>query len=90
MIPAPRRGLIRIGGLLLTPFVAWAASFLGGWLGASAGSLVEGDRAALWIMVAASVLAAAIATIAWVRFLYRFRKKLSGKANSSDAEPMND
>ena len=90
MTPGPRQGLIGIAGLLLTPFVAWAASFLGGWLGASAGSLVEGDRAALWIMVASSVLAAVVATITWLRFLYRFRKKLSGKANGSDAQRMNE
>lgn len=83
MTGLPLRGLVGIVGLLLTPFVAWAASFFGGWLGALVGSLLEGDRAALWAMITGSVLGAVISTIAWVRSLLSYRKKDGAKGNGS-------
>ena len=79
----PLRGLVGIVGLLLTPLVAWAASFLGGWLGALVGSVLEGDGRALWSMVIGSALGAVISTTIWVRFLLRYRKKVRGKGDVS-------
>ncbi len=74
MTRAPLRGLVGIIGLLLTPLVAWAASFFGGWLAALLGSFIESDRVALWTLVGGSVLGAVLGTVVWVGWLVRYRK----------------
>ena len=68
---------------MIPPLVSGAAFFLGGWLGALVGSVLEGDGKALWSMVIGSALGAVISTTVWVRFLLRYRKKVRGKGNVS-------
>ena len=61
MSRAPRPSGWRVLGWLLTPFVVWAASFVGGWIGAIVGktlpALVIGAVAggivggAIWVLV---------------------------------------
>jgi uncharacterized membrane protein len=53
------RRLIRLIGWLLTPVVVWAASFLGGWLGASVGK-------SLGYMVWTGVATGTLAFVGWV------------------------
>lgn len=64
MIRVTRR-LIRFAGWLLTPLVAWAASFLGGWLGTVIASGVTSPRLGLVLVVAGSVLGALLGTFTW-------------------------
>ncbi len=63
---------MRILGWLLTPFVVWAASFVGGW---SVGALVVAAGAGapsstLW-MVVGGVVGGVVAGIGWVVLMRR-------------------
>ena len=65
------RTLARIFGWLLTPLVAWAASFLGGVAGSAVALLLPSPRAGLILTV---IMAAATGTAAlwlWLRLLRR-------------------
>ncbi len=53
------RRLVRLIGWLLTPVVVWAASFLGGWLGAALGKTMR-------YMVGGGVAAGTLAFVGWV------------------------
>ncbi len=70
MIFATRR-LIRSVGWLLTPFAAWAVSFLGAWIGARVGGLVESPRWALALLIIGAALGAFAGAGAWVWGLRR-------------------
>ncbi|MDH5803992.1 MAG: hypothetical protein OEZ54_02325 [Gemmatimonadota bacterium] len=70
MIYGTRR-LIRWIGWLLTPFVAWAASFLGGWLGALIGNKADSPITALATVVTGAIIAAAAGAILWAWGLRR-------------------
>jgi len=66
----PRR-LVRILAWLLTPLVAWAASFFGGWLAAIlARHAASPGRAVIWLG-AGALLGAALGAGAWIWFLRR-------------------
>jgi uncharacterized membrane protein len=56
-------------GWLLTPFVVWAASFCGGWLGAVIGRRVGGPFGGIEWIVLGAVLGGVTALIAWYRRL---------------------
>ena len=58
-------GVIRFVGWLLTPFVAWAVSFAGGWIGAyfGQGALVPGT--AMTYVLVGSLLGALIGGLTW-------------------------
>jgi hypothetical protein len=78
----PRR-LVRILAWLLTPLVAWAASFLGGWLAATlARNVASPGRAVIWLGGGA-VLGAALGAGAWIWFLLRLGR---GREAATDTE----
>ena len=66
--------LLRIIGWLLTPFVVWAASFLGTWVGSVVAARVETPRSALYVAVAFGVVFGLVTTLLWVRALRRSPK----------------
>ena len=70
MIFAARR-IIRLIGWLLTPFAAWAVSFLGGWLGARLGSGIASPGWALVWLVAGAGFGAFLGAAAWIWGLRR-------------------
>jgi hypothetical protein len=65
------RFLTRLFGWLLTPLVAWAASFLG----ATAAARLVGDtgsvRTQLYLTIASGGIAALLALLGWLRLLRR-------------------
>ena len=65
------RHLARLVGWLLTPLVAWAASFLGAWLGAEVAGRLEGSTGGLWATVIGGAVFAIGATVAWIWLLRR-------------------
>jgi hypothetical protein len=65
------RALFRFFGWLLTPLVAWAASFVGAWAGASVGRLIPGSSVALGFAVLTGAAGAIAGTLFWMRLLRR-------------------
>lgn len=65
------RTFARVFGWLLTPFVAWAASFLGASLAAGLAAAIPSPRAGLVVTAVGAVAAAAAAIWAWLRLLRR-------------------
>ena len=59
-------GFARIVGWLLTPFVAWAASFIGGWVGAA----TAGESAGMVSLVFGGLSGGALGAIGWAGLLY--------------------
>ncbi len=90
--PADR--LLRIVGWLLTPLVVWAASFLGGWIGAAIGRSVGSPESGLVWLLGGAVLSGAGVFILWVgvaqkralRRLVRLRKRLLGESSDAGSE----
>jgi hypothetical protein len=67
---------------LLTPLVAWAASFLGGWLAAILARRAANPGAAVIWLGGGAVVGAALGTGAWIWFLLR-----RGGARGMGGEP---
>ncbi len=65
MTPLQRR-LVLILGWLLVPVVAWAAAFLGGWLGAVIGAGSESPKVGLYLVVASSVVGGVLGAGGWI------------------------
>ncbi len=65
------RRIIRSVGWLLTPFAAWAVSFLGAWAGARIGRFVESPRWALALLILGAAVGAFAGAGAWVWALRR-------------------
>jgi uncharacterized membrane protein len=63
--------VITLLGWLLTPFVVWAASFSGGWLGAVVGRRVGGPFGGIEWLVLGAALGGIAALIGWSRRLRR-------------------
>jgi uncharacterized membrane protein len=63
--------IVTILGWLLTPFVVWAASFCGGWLGALVARRVAGPFGGIEWLVLGAVLGGVSALIVWLRRLRR-------------------
>ncbi|MBL8986630.1 MAG: hypothetical protein SFV24_01160 [Gemmatimonadales bacterium] len=82
------RFVARLFGWLLTPLVAWAASFLG----ATAVALVApdrmGPRAQLIATVAGGGIAAAVGLALWLRLLRRSPKLQETLQVAADATPL--
>jgi hypothetical protein len=68
------RFLVRLFGWLLTPFVAWAASFLGAFLTAAVLSDRMPALKELYFTVAGGGLFAVLALILWLRLLRRSKR----------------
>jgi hypothetical protein len=65
---------LRIVGWLLTPLVAWAASFLGAWLVLLTLGTAGSPRALIGIALGAALLAGIVALLLWRKVLKRFPK----------------
>lgn len=65
------RLLVRMGGWLLTPLLAWAASFLGAVLGSLLGSNVGNPYVGIALTAAAGLLAGGLTILLWLRLLRR-------------------
>lgn len=76
------RRLIRVVAWLLTPVVAWAASFLGGWLGAVIGRRAAGPQGGLIWLGGGAVAGAVAGVVGWVLVL-RWQAARSGAATPS-------
>jgi hypothetical protein len=85
--PLRSRRSVRIVAWLLTPVVAWAASFLGGWIGLLLGRARGDANALVWGGVGA-VVAALAAVIAWVlRLRIGARRDAGSGSHAPDAPP---
>lgn len=83
------RGVLRFLGWLLTPLVAWAASFAGSALGATIGGRVsDTPMTGLWITVAFGAVSAVVGAIGWLRLLRRSPKLQESLALDSDGTPL--
>ncbi len=58
--------LLRRAAWLLTPAVAWAVSFLGGWVGAKVGSTWESPINGVVLLAAGALCGAVVGSLAWV------------------------
>lgn len=65
------RFLLRFLGWLLTPLVAWAASFFGAWLVSLVVTRMRDANGALVLTLAGGALAAVSVTLLWMRLLRR-------------------
>lgn len=82
------RGLLRLIGWLLTPLLAWAASFLGAWLGAlSASGTANGDLA-LGLTIGGAALFGIGGTLLWLRLLRRSPELREALAVTSEGIPV--
>ncbi len=61
-----RGRLIRIVGWLLTPAVVWAASFLGGWVGALLAARLAVPEHGLYWLVGGSIIGGSTGLLGWV------------------------
>lgn len=65
------RFTVRLVGWLLTPLIAWAASFFGAWAGAALAAGVRGAIGALAVTIAGAAVTGIGATMLWMRLLRR-------------------
>jgi hypothetical protein len=65
------RTFARVSGWLLTPFVAWAASFLGASVVAGVAAAIPDPRTGLFLTAGGAVGAAVVAIWAWLGLLRR-------------------
>jgi uncharacterized membrane protein required for colicin V production len=63
--------LIRIVGWLLTPLVAWAASFYGAWLLLQAETQFQNPRTAVYAAFAVAFVLGVLLMLAWIQLLRR-------------------
>jgi hypothetical protein len=63
------RGLVRLGGWLLTPLVAWAASFAGAWFGATIAGSVKSSTTGGWVVLVFGAGFGLVAAWAWLHYL---------------------
>ncbi len=82
---------LRPVGWLLTPVVVWAASFLGGWVGALTAGLRQKGEAGLWWMVIGAVAGGLLGLVGWLlamRWLLPVAPPAAGEhAATADAQP---
>ena len=63
------RHVLRIVGWLLTPLVAWAASFIGAWLGALVSGGANSTMTTLTVTAIFGGIFALLSAWAWLRYL---------------------
>lgn len=83
----PSRRLVRLVGWLLTPLIAWAASFLGAGIGAAVGARANSSTTTLEISLAFGAVFAMTAAWAWLRFLRRSPKLQEALAVTPEGTP---
>jgi hypothetical protein len=81
------RLLFRIFGWLLTPFLAWAASFFGAVAGALLAMRIHNPRWGIVLTGTAGAVAGFLAIVAWLRLLRRSRHVREVLAVQSDGTP---
>lgn len=81
------RLVLRFFGWLLTPIVAWAASFFGG---AAAAWLTRGlpSSTALWLTLLGGAVGALLAILGWLRLLRRSPRLQHALEVSEDGTPL--
>ena len=82
------RGFVRLVGWLLTPLVAWAASFAGAWLGATVASGFKNSTTGAWIVVGFGAAFGIVAAWAWLHYLRRSPKLQKTLAVAPDGTPL--
>lgn len=86
MSQSPISRLAVIAGWLLTPLVAWAASLLGGWIGALvAPEVSEGFAPLVWLL-AGLFLGAVGGVIVWVWLMRTLSRMVPGDAPSAESD----
>ena len=81
------RLVFRIFGWLLTPFLAWAASFFGAVVGALIAMRLREPREGLVVTVVVGAIAGFASIVAWLRVLRRSRHVREVLAVASDGTP---
>ncbi|NOT07619.1 MAG: hypothetical protein HOP28_05350 [Gemmatimonadales bacterium] len=82
------RGLLRFVGWLLTPLAAWAASFVGAWVGAALAKGADQARTTFWVTTAFGAVFALAGAWAWLRLLRRSPKLQETLAVLPDGTPI--
>jgi hypothetical protein len=82
------RGLTRLVGWLLTPLVAWAASFLGASIGAAVTGGMRRGTTAFGITAGFGAVAALLGAWAWLRLLRRSPKLQATLEVAPDGTPL--
>lgn len=82
------RGLLRLLGWLLTPLVAWAASFAGAALGAAVSGGADNPIVSLGISAGFGLVFALAAALLWLRLIRRSRKLRETLALADDGTPL--
>jgi hypothetical protein len=82
------RVLARLVGWLLTPLVAWAASFVGASIGAVVTRGMDRGTTAFWITAGFGAVTAMVSAWAWLRLLRRSPKLQQTLAVAPDGTPL--
>lgn len=80
--------IARLVGWLLTPLIAWAASFFGAWAGAGAATAVVGANLSLGLTIMGGAAAGVGATMLWMRLLRRSPQLREALAVTSEGIPV--
>jgi predicted lipid-binding transport protein (Tim44 family) len=75
-------------GWLLTPIVAWAASFFGAWLGALLAGALPGATLGLLVTMVFAAAAALAATALWIGYLRRSPRARRALAVTEEGAPL--
>lgn len=81
-------GLARFVGWLLTPLLAWAASFCGAWLGALAAAGITDGNVALGFTIGGAAVLGLGGTLLWLRLLRRSPELQQALAVTSEGIPV--
>ncbi len=82
------RFFARLVGWLLTPLIAWAASFFGAWAGAGTAALVTGANLSLGLTIMGGAAAGVGATMLWMRLLRRSPQLREALAVTAEGIPV--
>lgn len=82
------RFVARLVGWLLTPLIAWAASFFGAWAGAGAAAIVPGANLSLGLTIMGGAAAGVGATMLWMRLLRRSPQLRDALAVTAEGIPV--
>ena len=82
------RALVRVFGWLLTPVLAWAASFFGAVAGALLAMQVREPRNGILVTAVAGGVVSFLAIHFWLRFLRRHREVQEALAVSAEGTPL--
>jgi uncharacterized membrane protein YeaQ/YmgE (transglycosylase-associated protein family) len=82
------RALARVFGWLLTPVLAWAASFFGAVAGALLAMRVREPRNGILVTAVVGGVVSFVAIHLWLRFLRRHREVREALAVSSEGTPL--